>query len=180
MTMATPAAVEAEIHAIMKDRIEAVHAKDAARLVSHHAADVVAYDLLEPLQYKGAGDLRRRAQHWFDGYDGPMTYEIRDLVVVPGHGVAFCHGLHHVAGRLRRPARSRSLSSPEEMQTRRPRHEGGYDDEEDRHPASEGGARRSLSAGRVSGIRNHTVARANIATTARPMKAAGLPNVSLM
>lgn len=70
MTMATPAAVEAEIHAIMKDRIEAVHAKDAARLVSHHAADVVAYDLLEPLQYKGAADLRRRAQQWFDGYDG--------------------------------------------------------------------------------------------------------------
>ena len=101
MTMATPVAVEAEIHALMQDRIEAVHAKDAARLVSHHAADVVAYDLLEPLQYKGVADLRRRAQQWFDGYDGPMTYEIRDLVVVPGHGVAFCHGLHHVAGRLR-------------------------------------------------------------------------------
>jgi ketosteroid isomerase-like protein len=101
MTMATPSAVEAEIHAIMQDRIEAVHAKDAARLVSHHAVDVVAYDLLEPLQYKGAADLRRRAQQWFDGYDGPMTYEIRDLAVVPGHGVAFCHGLHHVAGRLR-------------------------------------------------------------------------------
>ena len=48
MTMATPAAVEAEIHALMQDRIEAVHAKDAARLVSHHAPDVVAYDLLEP------------------------------------------------------------------------------------------------------------------------------------
>jgi ketosteroid isomerase-like protein len=30
-----------------------------------------------------------------------MMYEIRDLVLVPGHGVAFCHGLHHVAGRLR-------------------------------------------------------------------------------
>jgi hypothetical protein len=34
MTMATPAAVEAEIHVIMQDRIEAVHAKDAARLVA--------------------------------------------------------------------------------------------------------------------------------------------------
>lgn len=85
----------------MRDRIEAVHAKDAARLVSHHARDVVAYDLLEPLQYMGVADVQRRAQQWFDGYDGPMTYEIRDLVVVPGHGVAFCYGLHHVAGRLR-------------------------------------------------------------------------------
>ena len=86
--------------------IEAVRAKDAARLVSHHAPDVVAYDLLEPLQYKGAADLRQRAQQWLDGYDGAMTYEIRDLVVVPGHGVAFCHGLHHVAGRLRTARRS--------------------------------------------------------------------------
>lgn len=61
MTMATPAAVEAEIRAIMQGRIEAVQAKDAARLVSHHAPDVVAHDLLEPLQYKGAADLRRRS-----------------------------------------------------------------------------------------------------------------------
>jgi ketosteroid isomerase-like protein len=60
MTMSTPAEVEAEIHAIMKARVEAVHAKDAARLLAHHAADVVAYDLLEPLQYKGLADLRRR------------------------------------------------------------------------------------------------------------------------
>lgn len=101
MTMATPAGVEAEIHAIMKAREEAVHAKDAARLVAHHAPDVVAYDLLEPLQYKGVADLSRRAQQWFDGYDGPMAYEIRDLAVVPGHGVAFCYGLHHVAGTLK-------------------------------------------------------------------------------
>jgi ketosteroid isomerase-like protein len=54
MTIAAPAAVEAEIRAIQQDRIEAVQAKDAARLVSHHAPDAVAYDLLEPLQYKGA------------------------------------------------------------------------------------------------------------------------------
>ena len=64
------------------------------------AADAVAYDLLEPMQYKGAADLRRRAQQWFDSYDGPMTYVIRDLVVVPGYEAAFCHGLHHVAGTL--------------------------------------------------------------------------------
>src|SRR5690242_6946975 len=80
MTMDTPAAVEAEIRTVMKARQEAVQAKDAARLVAHHAADVVAYDLLEPLQYKGIEGVRRRAQQWFDGYDGPMTYEIRDLV----------------------------------------------------------------------------------------------------
>ncbi len=98
MTIATPAEVESEIRAIMKARVEAVHAKDAARLVAHHAPDVVAYDLIEPLQYKGVASLRERAQQWFDGFDGPMTYEIGDLTVVPAYDVAFCHGLHHVAG----------------------------------------------------------------------------------
>ena len=101
MTIATPAEVEAEICAIMKARVEAVQAKDAARLVAHHAPDVVAYDLLEPLQYRGLTGVRERAQQWFDGYDGPMTYEIRDLAVVPGHDAAFCHGLHRVAGTTR-------------------------------------------------------------------------------
>jgi ketosteroid isomerase-like protein len=45
MTMATPTEVETEIRAIMKATVEAVHAKDAARLVTHHASDVEAYDL---------------------------------------------------------------------------------------------------------------------------------------
>ena len=98
MTTSTPAEVEAQIHAIMQARVEAVHAKDAARLVAHHDPDVLAYDLLEPLQYKGVADLRRRVQQWFDGYDGPMSYEIHDLQVVAGYDAAFCHGLHHVAG----------------------------------------------------------------------------------
>jgi uncharacterized protein (TIGR02246 family) len=98
MTIATPADVETEIRVIMKARVDAVQAKDAARLVAHHAPDVVAYDLLEPLQYKGVGGLRERAQQWFDGYDGPMSYEIGDLTVAAGDDVAFCHGLHHVAG----------------------------------------------------------------------------------
>jgi ketosteroid isomerase-like protein len=98
MTTSTPTEVEAEIHAIMKARVAAVRAKDVERLVAHHAADVVAYDLLEPLQYRGVADLRRRARQWFDGYDGSMDYEIRDLSITAAHGVAFCHGLHHVRG----------------------------------------------------------------------------------
>lgn len=101
MTMATPAQVEAEIRALLAARVQAVLAKDAGALVAHHAPDVVAYDLLGPLQYKGVADLRARVQQWFDGYDGGMDYEIRDLEVVPGHGVAFCYGLHHVRGTTR-------------------------------------------------------------------------------
>jgi uncharacterized protein (TIGR02246 family) len=97
-TIVTPAEAEAEIRTIMQARIAAVRAKDAAALVAHHAPDVVSYDLLEPLQYKGVDAMRQRGQQWFDGYDGPMDYEIVELQVVAAFDVAFCHGLHHVRG----------------------------------------------------------------------------------
>ena len=100
-TMATPAEAEAEIRAIMAARVAAVQAKDAAALVAYHAAEVVSYDLLEPLQYRGREAVRTRGQQWFDGYDGPMAYEISNLEVVAAFDVAFCYGLHHVRGTTR-------------------------------------------------------------------------------
>ena len=100
-TIVTPAEAEAEIRGIMEARVAAVRAKDAAALVAHHAADVVSYDLLEPLQYRGVEAVRRRGQQWFDGYDGPMAYEIVGLQVVAAFDVAFCYGLHHVSGTTR-------------------------------------------------------------------------------
>ena len=48
-TIVTPAEAEAEIRAIMQERVAAVRTKNATKLVAHHAADVVSYDLLEPL-----------------------------------------------------------------------------------------------------------------------------------
>ena len=85
----------------MQERIVAVRAKNATKLVAHHAADVVSYDLLEPLQYRGIDAVRQRGQQWFDGYDGPMDYEIVGLQVVAAFDVAFCYGLHHVSGTTR-------------------------------------------------------------------------------
>jgi len=100
-TIVTPAEAEAEIRAIMAARVDAVRAKDAAALVAHHARDVVSYDLLEPLQYRGVDAVRQRGQQWFDGYDGPMSYEIVGLQVIAAFDVAFCHGLHHVSGKAK-------------------------------------------------------------------------------
>ena len=98
MTKTPSDVAEAEIRALMDARVAAVRAKDAKALVFHHASDVISYDLLEPLQYCGVESVRQRGQQWFDGYDGPMGYEIRDLKVYPDADVAFCHGLHHVTG----------------------------------------------------------------------------------
>jgi len=98
MTTPAHAAAEAEIRALLKSRSEAVKSKSVDALVAHHAPSVLAYDLLEPLQYVGLEALRSRAQQWFDGFESAMTYEVRDLKVTADDEVAFCHGLHHVSG----------------------------------------------------------------------------------
>jgi ketosteroid isomerase-like protein len=98
MTTPAHAAAEARIRELMKDRIDAVKAKDVEALVSHHAPSVLAYDLLEPLQYVGLDALRQRIKQWFEGYEGAMDYEIKGLHVTASDEVAFCHGLHHVKG----------------------------------------------------------------------------------
>jgi ketosteroid isomerase-like protein len=100
-TIVTPAEAEAEIRGIMGARVAAVRAKDLDGLIAHHADDVVSYDLLEPLQYRGREAVRQRARQWFDGYDGPMAYQILGLQVEAAFDVAFCHGLHHVRGTAR-------------------------------------------------------------------------------
>jgi uncharacterized protein (TIGR02246 family) len=100
-TMVTPAQAEAEIRALMAARVAAVRAKDAKAVTAHHAADAIFYDLLEPMQYRGTQAIRSRLGQWFDGYDGPMGYEIADLRVVAAFDVAFCHGMHRVTGTLK-------------------------------------------------------------------------------
>jgi ketosteroid isomerase-like protein len=98
MTTPAHAAAEAEIRELMKARIEAVKSKNVEALVAHHAPSVLAYDLVEPLQYTGLEALRGRVRQWFDGFESAMSYEIRDLKVTADDEVAFCHGLHHVSG----------------------------------------------------------------------------------
>ena len=40
-----------------------------------------------------ADGLRR----WFSGFDGPIGYEVTDLAVTVGEGVAFCHSLDRLS-----------------------------------------------------------------------------------
>lgn len=91
---------EAEIRALVEARIRAVQARDAAQATSRHAPDLVLFDVLPPLRYVGAETARERTESWFSTFDGPIDYEVRELVVTAGPSVAFCHYLYRVRGTL--------------------------------------------------------------------------------
>lgn len=92
--------VESEISAVLEARGAAVAAKDAEASVKHYAPDVVLFDLAPPLAQPAsqAGDPAQ-AQRWFATWDGPISVEVRDLVVRANGDLAFAFGLLHLSGK---------------------------------------------------------------------------------
>lgn len=95
------AAGEDFIREIIEGRVAAVRAKDVEGLLTHHAPDVLSFDVLDPLRNVGSDAIRPRAEKWLSSYDGAVGYEVRDLSVTAGETVAFCHYLHRVSGTLK-------------------------------------------------------------------------------
>ena len=76
----------------------ALSAKDIEAVVSYYVSDVVAFDVVNPLEYKGTYMLRTRLTEWLSSFDGHMGFEVSGLEVEAGDYLAFCHSLNRVIG----------------------------------------------------------------------------------
>ncbi|MDT4923650.1 MAG: hypothetical protein QOG01_1363 [Pseudonocardiales bacterium] len=90
---------ENEIREALHEYETAMRKADAAGVVAHYAADVVAFTLAPPLR-QAAIEMTdpARLQAWFDGHGGgPMDYEITELAVTTdGSDVAFASSLNRM------------------------------------------------------------------------------------
>jgi ketosteroid isomerase-like protein len=98
MTTRNDAPEEAEIRELLGSWTKALRAKDIDGVMSHYAADVVAFDLAPPLQYVGARALRKNLEDWFPTFSGPIGYDITGLAIAARDGVAFCRSLNRLRG----------------------------------------------------------------------------------
>jgi ketosteroid isomerase-like protein len=74
---------EARIRALIDARVRAVQAKDVMAALIGVAADVVVFDVVTPpLQARGVSAERTRLKEWVASCEGPIGYEMRDLVIV--------------------------------------------------------------------------------------------------
>jgi uncharacterized protein (TIGR02246 family) len=99
MATDTIRAIDNELHIgeVMDNLAEAVRTKDTGRLIAQYAEDVVAFDVVNPLQYVGAEAVKKRAEQWLATFeDGLVGYEVEDLRISAGDDTAFCHCLNHV------------------------------------------------------------------------------------
>jgi ketosteroid isomerase-like protein len=92
--------VEEELRENMRERVNAVHAKDPAPLAARQAPDIVTFDVLPPLHARGSDVVEAKTQAWFDAYAGDIGSEVQDLQVTAHDDVGFCSFLYRVSGTL--------------------------------------------------------------------------------
>ncbi|WP_410637281.1 YybH family protein [Amycolatopsis sp. lyj-346] len=89
---------EQQIRALLAARELAMKTRDAETLGAQYAPDVVAFTLAPPLAHRGpeVTDVAAR-RAWFETFEGPIDYEIRDLKVTIGGDIAYSHALNRLA-----------------------------------------------------------------------------------
>lgn len=99
-TKTTAATAEAEIHELVDTWLKAAKTKDIDGIMSFYAPDVLAFDAISQLQFKGAEAYRT---HWEACLSmcstGEMIFEVHDLKIVAGDEVAFSHCLNWCGGK---------------------------------------------------------------------------------
>jgi uncharacterized protein (TIGR02246 family) len=99
----TAANDDAEIRQLLDRWAKAFRAKDLNGIMSIYepGPGLVAYDVVPPLQYKGFEAYKKDYQEFLDGFQGGISFEMRDLSIVAGDRVAFSHGLERLSGTLK-------------------------------------------------------------------------------
>jgi ketosteroid isomerase-like protein len=88
------------IQGLLNDLITAFHDKHLDGVMAIYAPDIVSFDIGGPLQQVGADTMRKVWATALPLFQGPITYEMRDLDITVGDEVAFSHSLNHISGTL--------------------------------------------------------------------------------
>src|ERR1700730_7227340 len=99
----TAANDEAEIRQLLDRWAKAFRAKDLAGIMSLYepGEELVAYDIVPPLQYTGYEAYKKDYQEFLDQFQGGIEVEYRGLKIVTGDNVAFSRGLERMSGTLK-------------------------------------------------------------------------------
>jgi len=87
-----------EVRALLDSREEACRAKDIDRLMSLYSPDSIYFDVVPPLHFAGSAAIRHNFLRWFDGYEGSIDLETRNLNIQVSGDVASAHVLHLDSG----------------------------------------------------------------------------------
>jgi ketosteroid isomerase-like protein len=86
----------ARIRELMGEWAEALRKKDVDALMRFYTPDVVVFDVVAPVSYKGTEQHRQNWQQWFDSVPGPIRFEMDIIDIVADGDVAFAFCVNRV------------------------------------------------------------------------------------
>jgi uncharacterized protein (TIGR02246 family) len=89
---------QAEIRGLIDDWASAARAKDLDAIFAHYASDILAFDAIAQLQFKGTEAYRKHWEACMAMCPGQMIFEVHDLTITARDDVAFCHYLSRCGG----------------------------------------------------------------------------------
>jgi len=93
--------IEKEISHVVAARADAIRQKDPEALLALYAAEIVSFDVIDPLFNKGLGEIGARLENWLSAYEGPFGCEVRDLQIHAYGTAGFAHSLHRFYGTMK-------------------------------------------------------------------------------
>ena len=95
-----------EIRGWLDRWLKAFKEKDADAVMALYTDDVIAYDVVPPLQYVGKAAYRADYQQFFSQYDSNLNVEVRDLHVGATGDLGYAAGLELISGTLKHGQKS--------------------------------------------------------------------------
>jgi ketosteroid isomerase-like protein len=86
-----------QIQTLVGNWAKAVRDKNMARVLEHHADNIVMFDVPMPLQSRGMEEYKKTWELFFDhNPGGPGSFDVAELEITASETVAYCHALVRV------------------------------------------------------------------------------------
>jgi ketosteroid isomerase-like protein len=95
-----------EIQAWLDRWTKAFTTQDVDAILALYTDNVVAYDVVPPLQYVGKAEYRVDYQQFFSQYEGNLHVEVRDLHIGTSGDLGYASGLELISGTLKNGQKS--------------------------------------------------------------------------
>ena len=90
---------EAAIRSLNERLVTAIRTKNIDGVMASYAPELVAFDIIPPLQFVGASAYEKPWQDVFERFR-TLDYEVRDLAIAASDDVAFSHSLNRIRGTM--------------------------------------------------------------------------------
>jgi ketosteroid isomerase-like protein len=92
--------VGTEIQQFLQEFAATIRSGDIDKIMEFYADDIIAYDMMPPLDFRGVETYRKNWEECFTSYfQFPVIFEYRDQKIFANGPYAFCHSLSHMSGK---------------------------------------------------------------------------------